>query len=172
MLSPRELLSSNLPNRTWINEHLTFTHGYGVSLSPVNQVTPEGLPVLFIKDIPPQSNMDLKVKQPEIYFGELANDHVFVNTGTKEFDYPEGEKNVYKNYEGKGGFPVGSFIKKVILAARFKTLKILFADDIESESRVLMYRNITERVQKVAPFLRLDNDPYLVISEGTSNLAL
>ena len=166
MLSPRELLSSNLPNRTWINEHLTFTHGYGVSLSPVNQVTPEGLPVLFIKDIPPQSNMDLKVKQPEIYFGELANDHVFVNTGTKEFDYPEGEKNVYKNYEGKGGFPVGSFIKKVILAARFKTLKILFADDIESESRVLMYRNITERVQKVVPFLRLDNDPYLVISEG------
>ena len=101
LLSPRELLSSNLPNRTWINEHLTFTHGYGVSLSPVNQVTPEGLPVLFIKDIPPQSNMDLKVKQPEIYFGELANDHVFVNTGTKEFDYPEGEKNVYKNYEGR-----------------------------------------------------------------------
>ena len=166
LLSPRELLSSNLPNRTWINEHLTFTHGYGVSLSPVNQVTPEGLPVLFIKDIPPQSNMDLKVKQPEIYFGELANDHVFVNTGTKEFDYPEGEKNVYKNYEGKGGFPVGSFIKKVILAARFKTLKILFSDDIGNESRVLMYRNINERIQKVAPFLRLDNDPYLVISEG------
>ena len=122
LLSPRELLSSNLPNRTWINEHLTFTHGYGVSLSPVNQVTPEGLPVLFIKDIPPQSNMDLEVKQPEIYFGELANDHVFVNTGTKEFDYPEGEKNVYKNYAGKGGFPVGSFLKKVVLAARFKTL--------------------------------------------------
>ena len=166
LLSPRELLSSNLPNRTWINEHLTFTHGYGVSLSPVNQVTPEGLPVLFIKDIPPQSNMDLKVKQPEIYFGELANDHVFVNTGTKEFDYPEGEKNVYKNYEGKGGFPVGSFIKKVILAARFKTLKILFSEDIGNESRVLMYRNINERIQKVAPFLRLDNDPYLVISEG------
>lgn len=166
LLSPRELLSSNLPNRTWINEHLTFTHGYGVSLSPVNLVTPEGLPVLFIKDIPPQSNVDLVVKQPEIYFGELANDHVFVNTGTKEFDYPEGEKNVYKNYAGKGGFPVGSFLKKLVLAARFKTLKILFSDDIENESRVLMYRNITERVQKVAPFLRLDNDPYLVISEG------
>jgi uncharacterized protein len=166
LLSPRELLSSNLPNRTWINEHLTFTHGYGVSLSPVNQVTPEGLPVLFIKDIPPQSNMDLKVTQPEIYFGELANDHVFVNTGTKEFDYPEGEKNVYKNYAGKGGFPVGSFLNKLVLAARFKTLKILFSDDIENDSRVLMYRNITERVQKVAPFLRLDNDPYLVISEG------
>jgi len=166
LLSPRELLSSNLPNRTWINEHLTFTHGYGASLSPVNQVTPEGLPVLFIKDIPPQSNVDLKVTQPEIYFGELANDHVFVNTGTKEFDYPEGEKNVYKNYEGKGGFAVGSFLKKIVLAARFKTLKILFSDDIESESRVLMYRNITERIQKAAPFLRLDNDPYLTISKG------
>ncbi len=166
LLSPRELLSSNLPNRTWINEHLTFTHGYGVSLSPVNQVTPEGLPVLLIKDIPPQSNVDLVVTRPEIYFGELANDHVFVNTGTKEFDYPEGEKNVYKNYEGKGGFEVGSFFQKLVLAAKFKTLKIIFSEDINSDSRVLLYRNITDRVQKVAPFLKLDSDPYLVISEG------
>jgi uncharacterized protein len=166
LLSPRELKSENLPNRTWINEHLTFTHGYGVSLSPVNQVTPQGLPVLLIKDIPPRSNVDLKVGQPEIYFGELSNDHVFVNTGTKEFDYPEGEKNVYKNYEGSGGFPVDSFINKALLAARFKTLKILFSQDINNESRVLMYRNITERVLKVAPFLRLDSDPYLVVTEG------
>jgi len=166
LLSPRELKSENLPNRTWINEHLTFTHGYGVSLSPVNQVTPQGLPVLLIKDIPPRSSVDLKVGQPEIYFGELSNDHVFVNTGTKEFDYPEGEKNVYKNYEGSGGFPVDSFINKALLAARFKTLKILFSQDINNESRVLMYRNITERVLKVAPFLRLDSDPYLVVTEG------
>ncbi|MFQ5449458.1 MAG: UPF0182 family protein [Nitrospinaceae bacterium] len=166
LLSPRELLSSNLPNRTWINEHLTFTHGYGVSLSPVNQVTPEGLPVLFIKDIPPRSSVDLKVERAEIYFGELSNDHVFVNTGTQEFDYPQGEKNVYKAYQGHGGFEVGSFIRKAILTARLKTLKILFSQDINSDSRVLMYRNITERVQNVAPFLRLDNDPYLVISEG------
>ncbi len=166
LLSPRELLSSNLPNRTWINEHLTFTHGYGVALSPVNQITPEGLPVLFVKDIPPQSNIDMAVTRPEIYFGELANDHVFVNTGTKEFDYPEGEKNVYKNYEGEGGFEVGSFFRKLVLAARFKALKIIFSEDINDESRVLMYRNITDRVQKVAPFLRLDNDPYLVISQG------
>jgi hypothetical protein len=166
LLSPRELLSSNLPNRTWINEHLTFTHGYGVALSPVNQITPEGLPVLLIKDIPPQSSIDLVVSRPEIYFGELANDHVFVNTGTKEFDYPEGEKNVYKNYEGKGGFLVGSFFRKLVLAARFKALKILFSEDINADSRVLVYRNITDRVQKVAPFLRLDSDPYLVISEG------
>jgi uncharacterized membrane protein (UPF0182 family) len=166
LLSPRELKSENLPNRTWINEHLTFTHGYGVSLSPVNQVTPQGLPVLLIKDIPPRSSVDLKVGQPEIYFGELSNDHVFVNTGTKEFDYPEGEKNVYKNYEGSGGFPVESLIRKALLAVRFKTLKILFSEDINNESRVLMYRNITERVLKIAPFLSLDNDPYLVVTEG------
>ncbi len=166
LLSPRELLSSSLPNRTWINEHLTFTHGYGVSLIPVNEVTPEGLPVLFIKDIPPQSSVDLKVERPEIYFGELSNDHVFVNTDTEEFDYPQGEKNVYKNYEGSGGFAVGSFIRKALLAAHFKTLKILFSQDIHSESRVLMYRHISDRVARVAPFLMLDNDPYLVISEG------
>ena len=166
LLSPRELKSSSLPNRTWINEHLTFTHGYGVSLSPVNQITPQGLPVLLIKDIPPRSSVDLKVDQPEIYFGELSNDHVFVNTGTQEFDFPKGEKNVYKNYEGSGGFPVDSFLRKALLAARFKTLKILFSEDINNDSRVLMYRNISERVQKVAPFLRLDSDPYLVISKG------
>ena len=166
LLSPRELLADSLPNRTWINEHLTFTHGYGIAMSPVNEVTPEGLPVLLIKDIPPQSSVDLTVTRPEIYFGELPNDHVFVNTGTKEFDYPEGEKNVYTNYQGKGGVTIGSFIRKAILAARFKTMKILFSQDIENDSRVLMYRNITERVQQVTPFLRLDNDPYLVISGG------
>ncbi len=166
LLSPRELLSSSLPNRTWINEHLTFTHGYGVSLIPVNEVTPEGLPVLFIKDIPPRSSVDLKVERPEIYFGELSNDHVFVNTDTEEFDYPQGEKNVYKNYEGSGGFAVGSFIRKALLAARFKTLKILFSQDIRNDSRVLMYRNISDRVARVAPFLMLDQDPYLVVSEG------
>jgi len=166
LLSARELDSGSLPNRTWINEHLTFTHGYGVSLSPVNEVTPEGLPVLFIQDIPPQSSVDLKVERPEIYFGEATNEYVFVNTETKEFDFPQGEKNVYKNYEGAGGIAVSSFFKKLVLAARFKTLKIIFSNDIHNESRVLMYRNIVERVRTVAPFLSLDRDPYMVISEG------
>ncbi|MCH8209066.1 MAG: UPF0182 family protein, partial [Nitrospinae bacterium] len=165
LLSPRELLSSSLPNRTWINEHLTFTHGYGVSLSPVNQITPEGLPVLYIKDIPPKSSVDLKVTRAELYYGELTNDHVFVNTDTKEFDYPEGEKNVYKKYEGKGGIPVASFFRKILLAVRFKTMKIIFSQDINNDSRVLMYRNIQERIEKIAPFLRLDRDPYLVITD-------
>ncbi len=166
LLSPRELLSSSLPNRTWINEHLTFTHGYGAALSPVNQITPEGLPVLFIQDIPPKSSIDIKIDRPEIYFGELSNDHVFVNTGAKEFDYPAGEENVYKNYEGTGGVKIGSFLRKTLLAGRFKTMKILFSDDIGRDSKVLMYRNITERVRKIAPFLELDRDPYLVISNG------
>ena len=132
LLSPRELLSSNLPNRTWINEHLTFTHGYGVSLSTVNRITPEGLPVLLIKDIPPKSSVDLKVHRPELYYGELSNDHVFVNTDTKEFDYPEGEMNVYKNYSGEGGIQVSSFLRKLLLAVRFKTMKIIFSQDINS----------------------------------------
>ena len=166
LLSPRELLTPSLPNRTWVNEHLTFTHGYGVYLSPVNEVTPEGLPYLFIKDIPPRSEVDLKVERPEIYFGELSSDHVFVNTDTKEFDYPKGATNVYKNYEGKGGFPINSFWRKILLAYRFKTAKIFFSNDIRNDSRTLMYRNIKERVEKVAPFLTLDNDPYLVISKG------
>ena len=165
LLSPRELHSPSLPNRTWINEHLTFTHGYGVSLSPVNQITPEGLPVLHIKDIPPKSSVDIEVNRPEIYYGELSNDHVFVNTDTKEFDYPEGEKNVYKNYSGKGGIPVDSFFRKIFMAAHFKTMKIIFSQDINTDSRVLLYRNIQERIEKVAPFLRLDRDPYLVITD-------
>ncbi|MFQ5716117.1 MAG: UPF0182 family protein, partial [Nitrospinales bacterium] len=166
LLSPRELDSTSLPNRTWINEHLTFTHGYGVALSPVHQVSPEGLPVLLIKDIPPQSSVSLTITRPEIYFGELTNDYVFVNTDTKEFDYPEGEKNVYKNYEGKGGVPVASFFRKLLLSAHLKTMKTLFSEDIHEESRVLLYRNITDRLKNVAPFLKLDRDPYLVISEG------
>lgn len=166
LLSPRELHSPSLPNRTWINEHLTFTHGYGVSLSPVNRITPEGLPVLLIKDIPPKSSVDLQVTRPELYYGELSNDHVFVNTDTMEFDYPEGENNVYKNYSGEGGIQVSSFFRKLLFAARFKTVKIIFSQDIHNDSRVLMYRNIRERVEKVAPFLRLDNDPYLVITDS------
>lgn len=166
LLSPRELDSTSLPNRTWINEHLTFTHGYGVALVPVHQVSPEGLPVLLIKDIPPQSSIDLTVDRPEIYFGELTHNYVFVNTGTKEFDYPEGEKNVYKNYEGEGGVPVASFFRKLLLSIHLKTMKTLFSEDIHEESRVLLYRNITDRVEKIAPFLKLDRDPYLVISEG------
>ncbi|MEC7640872.1 MAG: UPF0182 family protein, partial [Nitrospinota bacterium] len=107
-----------------------------------------------------------QVKQPEIYFGELSDKEVFVNTDTKEFDYPAGEKNVYKDYEGEGGILINSFVRKLLVAARFKTMKVIFSQDIHYDSRVLMYRNITERVEKIAPFLMLDRDPYMVISDG------
>ncbi|BCS35989.1 UPF0182 protein [Luteitalea sp. TBR-22] len=166
MLSARELNSESLPNRTWINEQLTFTHGYGLTLGPVNEVTPEGLPILFIKDLPPQSVVDLKVTEPSIYFGELSNDHVFVKTRTKEFHYPSGEDNVFAEYEGRGGVPVGSFFRKLLFAIRFGSGKALLSDDLRPDSRVLYYRRISERVRKIAPFLTYDQDPYVAIADG------
>lgn len=167
MLSPRELDSESLPSRTFINERLTFTHGYGLTLGPVNQVTPEGLPVLFVKDLPPASTVkSVKVERPEIYYGELSNDYVFVKTKSKEFDYPLGEENVYSLYEGLGGVPVDSLWKKALLAARFGSLKVFLSNDITNESRALYYRSIRQRVARITPFLTFDRDPYLVISEG------
>ncbi|MBM4272127.1 MAG: UPF0182 family protein [Deltaproteobacteria bacterium] len=163
MLSPRELSYQALPSRTWINEHLTYTHGYGVVLGPVNRVSKEGLPEFFIKDIPPVSSADIKVTRPEIYYGETSNEYVFVRTKGVEFDYPVGDKNVYTRYEGGGGVPL-SFWKKLIFAARFGSLTILLSDDITSESRIMYYRKITDRVSRIVPFIRLDGDPYMVIS--------
>src|SRR3989338_3522597 len=167
MLSPRELASDSLPNKNWINERLTFTHGYGVAAGPVNQVTPEGLPVLFIKDLPPKSEVkELSVERPEIYYGELVNDYVIVKTKSKEFDYPKGEENVYTTYAGQGGVEVNSPIKRFLLALRFGSLKLFLSGDVTSESRILYLRNIKERVEKIAPFLTYDRDPYLVVAEG------
>jgi hypothetical protein len=167
MLSPRELATASLPNRNWINEHLTFTHGYGIAAGPVNQVTPEGLPVLFVKDLPPKSEIkELEVKQPEIYFGELVNDYVLVKTKSKEFDYPKGEENVYSTYKGNGGVEINSPLKKLLFALHFSSLKMLLSDDIDSKSRIIYNRDIKERVAKIAPFLTLDHDPYLVVADG------
>ncbi|NNG16667.1 MAG: UPF0182 family protein [Gemmatimonadales bacterium] len=165
MLSPRELNPASLPTRTFINEHLTFTHGMGVTLGPVNQVTEEGLPVLFIKDLPPSSNVSLKVVQPRIYFGELPQQYVFVNTRQQEFDYPSGETNVFTAYEGSAGVPIGSVLRRGLLAWRFRSMKILLSQDLTADSRILYYRNIMNRTQRALPFLRLDRDPYLVITD-------
>jgi uncharacterized membrane protein (UPF0182 family) len=164
MLSPRELNYRNLPSRIWINEHLTYTHGYGVTLGPVSRITKEGLPEFFFKDIPPVSSIGLKVTRPEVYYGEIANDYIFVNTRAQEFDYPYGEENKFTTYQGKGGVPVASAFRKGLLAARFGTIKILLSQDITADSRVLFNRNVLERAQTIAPFLRFDRDPYLVIS--------
>jgi uncharacterized protein len=168
LLSPRELNVRSLPTRTFINEHLTFTHGMGVTLSPVNQVTVEGLPVLFVKDLPPVSTVSLSVKRPQIYYGELANDYVFVNTRQREFDHPSGEKNVYASYQGSGGVQLGNVLRRAIFAAHFGSSKILFSGDITGQSRVLYNREITSRARTALPFLIFDRDPYLVIAgDGT-----
>jgi uncharacterized protein len=166
MLSARELNSNSLPNRNWINERLTFTHGYGVTLGPVNRVTPEGLPVLFIKDLPPQSSVDLKLDEPSIYYGQLSNDHVFVKTRAREFHYPKGDDNVYTTYEGSGGVPLSNLFRRLLFSIRFRSMRLLFSDDITNESRVMFYRRESERVRKIAPFLEYDPDPYLLISTG------
>jgi uncharacterized membrane protein (UPF0182 family) len=164
LLSPRELNAASLPTRTFINEHLTFTHGMGLTLSPVNQVTSEGLPVLFVKDLPPVATGSRQVARPQIYYGELANEYVFVRTRQREFDHPEGEANVYAAYGGTGGVPVGNVFRRLLLAARFGSSKILLSQDITNESRVLYYRDITDRARRALPFLRFDRDPYLVIA--------
>ena len=166
MLSSRELNSDNLPNRSWVNERLQYTHGFGVALGPVNQVTQEGLPVLFIKDLPPRSETDLDVDQPSIYFGELSNDFVLVNTGTDEFHYPEGEDNVATRYDGSGGVEIGGLFRRLLFSLRFRSYEILVSGQLSADSRVIYHRNISDRVATIAPFLRYDADPYLVIAEG------
>jgi uncharacterized membrane protein (UPF0182 family) len=167
MLSARELNSEILPNRTWINEHLTFTHGYGITLGPVNEVTSEGLPILFVKDIPTQSSVprDIEVKQPSIYFGELTNNYAIVNTRTKEFHYSEGERTVTTAYNGRDGVRIGSLGRRLLFSVGFQSLQILFSNDITSDSRILYHRNITDRINTIAPFLRYDEDPYLVVGK-------
>jgi uncharacterized membrane protein (UPF0182 family) len=166
MLSPRELSTTSIPTKNWINETLTFTHGYGLTLGPVNQVTPEGLPVLFVKDIPPASTVDtIKVSRPEIYYGRLSSEYVIVNTKSKEFDYPSGEENVYTEYSGKSGVVLDSFFKKLAFAAYFHSMKLFLSNDVTRESKILFTRNILERVRKVLPFVSFDSDPYMVISD-------
>lgn len=165
-VAARELNSESLPTRTFINERLTFTHGMGLTMAPVNQVTTEGLPVLFIKDLPPASTISIKLTRPQIYYGELANDYVFVGTKQKEFDYPAGEANIYTNYTGRGGVPIGSFIRRVLYAFQLGSLKILLSDDIRGNAKILYHRNVMDRATSAMPFLDFDNDPYLTINDA------
>lgn len=165
-LSPRELNVASLPTRSFINEHLTFTHGMGVTLAPVNQVTAEGLPVLFIKDLPPASSVSIKTTRPQIYYGELTNSFAVVGTKQREFDYPSGDANIFTAYEGRGGVPIGSFWRRSLLAWHFRSLKLLLSGDITRESRILFRRNIRQRAELALPFLRFDSDPYVVIDDA------
>jgi uncharacterized protein len=167
MLSARELNSSSLPERNWINERLSYTHGYGVALGPVNRMTAEGLPLLHIQNIPPVSDQPIfKINRPEMYFGELTNGYAVVNAKQKEFDYPSGEENVYSQYQGTGGVPVKSFLRKLLFAFYFRDANIVLSPQVTSESRFLYFRDVKTRLSKLAPFLQLDMDPYLVISGG------
>jgi uncharacterized membrane protein (UPF0182 family) len=169
MLAAREMDTSRLPPqaRTWVNEHLVYTHGYGVVASPVNQASAEGLPELWIRDLPPQTRFEeLRITRPEIYFGELTHQYVIVRTRVPEFDYPRGEENVTARYQGRGGIPLSHPLRRLAFATRFGNLRILLSTDITSESRVLFARTVSERARRLAPFLRYDGDPYLVIANG------
>ncbi|HEX9749571.1 MAG TPA: UPF0182 family protein [Methylomirabilota bacterium] len=164
-LSARELSYRDLPSRGWINEHLTYTHGYGLVAGPVNRISPEGLPEFFLKDIPPEATSGMpKITRPEIYYGEIGNEYVLVRTRSQELDYPSGDQNVYTRYEGRGGIPINSLLRKAAFAARFGALNLLLSNDLTPESRVMIYRDIGARVQEAAPFLKFDRDPYLVIA--------
>jgi uncharacterized membrane protein (UPF0182 family) len=138
----------------------------GLTLGPVNEVTSEGLPVLFIKNLPPVSTVSLKVTRPQIYFGELTNDQVFVNTRQTEFDYPSGDANIYSRYTGTGGVKVGGFLRRAMFAWRFGAINILLSGDIKSDSRVLYNRQVQQRVKTALPFLAFDGDPYMVIDNA------
>ncbi len=169
MLSVRELDTEQLPEQaqTWVNRHLVFTHGYGAVVSPVNEFTPEGLPVLMVRDIPPRStDPALTVTRPEIYFGEVTNEYAIVNTTEPEFDYPSGDENVYTRYEGPAGVPLGGFFRRLLFAVHFNSSQILFSSAIRPDSRILFHRQIDDRVQTLAPIFWYDADPYPVIADG------
>jgi len=169
MLATRELNVDKLPesSRNWINEKLIYTHGYGVTMNPVNGFTPEGLPALVLSNMPIQSTIPgLGITRPEIYFGELTNTDVYVKTRQKEFNYPQGDTNNLTLYEGDGGIRLGGFLRRTLIALdRGDIAKLPFSDDVSSESRLLMRRNLRERVKELAPFLTLDPDPYVVVGE-------
>ena len=168
-LVAREIAHDELPQtaQTWVNRHLVYTHGSGVVLSPVNEVLEEGLPDLWVRDIPPQSKFpELAVTRPEIYYGELTKDYVIANTEEQELDYPSGDQNVYTTYEGTGGIVLDSFLKRAAYALRLGSSQVLLSGSITPESRLLWHRAIDQRVQTVAPFLQYDPDPYLVILDG------
>ena len=168
MLAARELVVNQLPPQanTWVNRHLIYTHGYGLASSPVNEVTSEGLPRLFIKDVPPSFEPDLKIERPEIYYGEKTEEYVLVKTKTEEFDYPKGDKNVYTIYQGRGGVPIKSFLRRLLFAVEFFDSQILFTTYLSPESRIMYNRRIGRRAGLIAPFLDYDGDPYLVVSGG------
>jgi uncharacterized membrane protein (UPF0182 family) len=165
MLSPRELSYAHLQSRIWINEHLTFTHGYGVVVGPVNRITAEGLPEFLVKDIPPSATGGFpKVTRPEIYYAETSNEYALVKTRSQELDYPAGDQNVYTTYGGRGGVVLSSWLRKLVFAARFAEVKLLLSNDLTDQTRIMLFRAVVPRVRQIAPFFRYDRDPYMVVT--------
>ena len=167
MLAARELDPTRLTPqaRTWVNEHLVYTHGYGLVMSPVNRVSEEGMPEFFLKDIPPTGGADLAVQRPQIYFGEHTDRYVIINTRVQELDYPRGDANVYTTYGGRGGVRLTP-LRRLAFAYRFGDARLLLSSDISTQSRLLFGRELLSRVRRIAPFLSYDQDPYLVVAGG------
>jgi len=167
-LSARELTQSVLPrqSQTWINKHLTYTHGYGFCMSPVNEVSAEGLPEFFVYDIPPKAKVDMPIEKMGVYFGESTDTYALVDTSATEFDYPAGAETQHTTYQGSGGVEIGNFFRKLLFSVRFSDLNILLNENLKPKSRVLYQREIDERVTALFPFLHFDQDPYLVTAGG------
>jgi hypothetical protein len=173
LVSARELNYERVPDiaKTWVNEHLVYTHGYGFTMSPVNTASPGGLPAYFVRGIDhipssPEVRDSIPIADPRIYFGELTDTYLMVNTKVPELDYPSSNENIYTTYLGRAGIPIGDFAKRLLFARHLLDWRMLFTEDFLPNTRLLYRRNITDRVQAIAPFLRFDTDPYLVITDA------
>jgi uncharacterized protein len=168
MLSARELNVDLLPPnaQTWVNQHLKFTHGYGIVMSPVHTKDQEGMPVLYIKNIPPQSSVGIKITQPGIYFGEEPDVYAIVKALTPEFDYARGNDNVFDFYKGSDGVPISGFWRRLLFSFYYRDINLLVTENIVAGSRILLRRNINQRIATVAPFLNQDRDPYMIVHDG------
>ena len=172
MLSAREMDYTEAPveAQTWVNQRLKFTHGYGIVMSPVNQVTSDGLPELMVKNVPPIATVDLVIEEPRVYYGEVTppytRSYVFTGATTDEFDYPEGDENALYRYTGEGGVPLSSWFRRVAYAFDMGSLKVLISNYITNDSRIHYHRNVVERAQQIAPFLIYDSDPYIAVIDG------
>ena len=167
MVSPREMDLSSLPDRaqTFVNRRFKYTHGYGLAMSPVREFTEDGLPVMIVRGVPPKAKYEqFDLRHPQIYYGTLTNSHVLVNTAEAEFDYPQGEENAYIRYPGKGGVPIDSLWRKFVFASVYDGTRLFVSSYPREGSRIMFHRNVRRRVQRVAPFLRVENDPYVVVA--------
>ena len=170
-LSARELDQNRLNEqaRTWVNQYLKYTHGYGITVSQVNEVTPQGQPEMLVKNIPPTTDTNIIINRPEIYFGERASEYVIVNTDEKEFDYPSGSNNVETLYEGDAGIRL-SLLNRILFSIRKSSYRVLISNNIDSDSKILINRNILQRVKEIAPFIYYDPDAYIVINQEDGKL--